>query len=223
MERITIEKDFLFAALVALAIHIGIAFTHMSTSPRPLHFKAKNYGRLNISMVSTRTADAVPEVKKERKIVVKEKKEIIKPDKQISPIQKKEIITEPVPTEKIETREASPSADALSPPPSAPTGKESLETAKVTLAVPRYDENVPPIYPAIARKRGYEGVVLLSAEILIDGRVGELKIKKSSGYNILDRSALKAVKKWKFEPAKRMGYPITMWVEVPVKYVLRDK
>lgn len=222
MERITLEKDFLFAALIALAIHIGIAFTHMSTSPRPLHFKAKNYGRLNISMVSTRTADVVPVVKKERKIVVKGKKEIIKPDKQISPIQRKEIITEPVSTEKIETRPAGPSADAVFPP-SAPTGKESLETAKVTMAVPRYDENVPPIYPAIARKRGYEGVVLLSAEILIDGRVGELKIKKSSGYHILDRSALKAVKKWKFEPARRMGYPTVMWVEVPVKYVLRDR
>ncbi|MCX5835945.1 MAG: energy transducer TonB, partial [Deltaproteobacteria bacterium] len=70
--------------------------------------------------------------------------------------------------------------------------------------------------------RGYEGVVLLSAEIYADGHVGNLKLKKSCGFAVLDRSALDAVKTWKFEPGRRMGRPISMWVDVPVKFILRD-
>jgi protein TonB len=49
-----------------------------------------------------------------------------------------------------------------------------------------------------------------------------LRIKRSSGYAMLDRSALEAVKTWKFEPGRKMGKPANMWVEVPVKFILRD-
>jgi protein TonB len=93
---------------------------------------------------------------------------------------------------------------------------------EISLAVPRYRENTPPAYPVIARMRGYEGMVLLAAEIFTDGGVGSLKIKKSSGYEVLDRSAVKAVKTWKFEPGARLGKPVSMWVDVPVKFILKD-
>lgn len=93
---------------------------------------------------------------------------------------------------------------------------------RVTLAYPRYGVNSHPRYPEIARMRGYEGIVLLSAEIHADGTVGGLMIKRSSGYTILDRSAFDAVRTWKFEPAREMGKPRTMWVDVPVRFVLRE-
>jgi len=93
---------------------------------------------------------------------------------------------------------------------------------EISLAVPRYLENAPPAYPSIARMRGYEGMVLLAAEIFTDGGVGSLKVKKSSGYEVLDRSAVKAVKTWKFEPGTRLGKPVSMWVDVPVKFILKD-
>jgi TonB family protein len=89
-------------------------------------------------------------------------------------------------------------------------------------AYPLYRENMPPVYPEIARVRGYEGVVLVAAEILPNGRVGNIKIRKSSGYAILDQSALEGVKPWKFEPAKKSGKPFTIWVEVPIKFVLHN-
>ncbi len=88
-------------------------------------------------------------------------------------------------------------------------------------AYPLYRENMPPVYPEIARARGYEGIVLVSAEILPTGRVEQAKIRKSSGYSILDQSALNAVKAWLFEPARKSGRPFTMWVEVPIKFVLK--
>ena len=90
----------------------------------------------------------------------------------------------------------------------------------LTLARPRYDQNPKPPYPRIARRRGYEGVVVLKVEILSDGRVGEVLTKRSSGHPILDRSALKTVKKWKFIPAKRGEELIRVWAEIPIKFQL---
>ncbi|HPR15334.1 MAG TPA: energy transducer TonB, partial [Smithella sp.] len=88
-------------------------------------------------------------------------------------------------------------------------------------AYPLYRENTPPVYPEMARLRGYEGIVLVFAEILPTGRVGDVKIRKSSGYAILDQSAIQAVKPWKFEPAKKAGNPFTAWVELPIKFMLQ--
>jgi protein TonB len=39
---------------------------------------------------------------------------------------------------------------------------------------------------------------------------------------VLDKSALEAVKTWKFEPGRKIGKPTIMWVDVPVKFVLKD-
>jgi len=92
----------------------------------------------------------------------------------------------------------------------------------VSIAVPKYRENVQPNYPEFARSKGYQGLVLLSAEVHADGHVGEVRISKSCGHSLLDRSALDAVRYWKFEPGKRMGVPVNMWVDVPVRFVLKD-
>jgi len=95
-------------------------------------------------------------------------------------------------------------------------------SGEVSLVMPRYLENTHPTYPLIARIRRFEGTVILSVEILTNGSVGILTIKKSSGYTVLDKSALEAVKTWKFEPGKKTGKPTIMWVDVPVKFVLKD-
>lgn len=90
-------------------------------------------------------------------------------------------------------------------------------------AYPLYRENPSPGYPEVARQQGYEGVVLVQAEILADGRVGRAVISKSSGYAILDQTAIKAVMAWKFEPAKKSGIPYKTWAELPIKFVLNDR
>ena len=87
---------------------------------------------------------------------------------------------------------------------------------------PMYADNRPPAYPEIARVRGYQGVVLVVAEVLPDGTVGRTKIKKSSGYAILDGAAISAVKPWKFRPAVKEGRPFAVWVELPIRFQLQD-
>ncbi|MGE5800484.1 MAG: TonB family protein [Syntrophaceae bacterium] len=87
-------------------------------------------------------------------------------------------------------------------------------------AMPRYRENRPPVYPGTARQRGYEGDVLIAAEIRADGRIGTVRVKRSSGYASLDDSALEAVRAWRFEPARRMGAAVDAWVEIPIRFKL---
>ena len=87
-------------------------------------------------------------------------------------------------------------------------------------AIPRYGDNVLPAYPPLARLRGYQGMVVLFVEVLADGRVGQVGIRRSTGHEILDRAALEAIRTWRFEPGRRTGRAVTMSVEVPVRFVL---
>lgn len=89
-----------------------------------------------------------------------------------------------------------------------------------TAPLPRR-ENGAPIYPSLARQRGYEGVVVLAVEVLATGVVGSIKLKKTSGYDRLDQAALEAVRSWRFEPGKVGPKPVDMMVEVPIRYVLK--
>jgi protein TonB len=88
-------------------------------------------------------------------------------------------------------------------------------------AIPIYRQNKQPLYPAMAKRRGYEGVVLLTVLVNIEGKVSELKIKNPSGHHSLDRSALATVKNWLFLPASEGGRPVAMWVDIPIVFQLR--
>ncbi|MDI9570978.1 MAG: energy transducer TonB [Pseudomonadota bacterium] len=104
---------------------------------------------------------------------------------------------------------------------SGPAGGRVTNDAATSLATPRYRENPHPDYPRLSRLRGHEGVVLLTVEVLPSGKVGRLKVKISSGYELLDRSALAGMKKWTFEPGRKLGIPVAMWVDVPIRFHLQ--
>lgn len=91
-----------------------------------------------------------------------------------------------------------------------------------TNAYPDYNLNPKPKYPRAARKRGYEGEVKLKVFVLADGRVGEIEIIRPSGHQILDESALEAVKDWVFIPGKENGKEISSWVTVPITFQLKN-
>ena len=95
------------------------------------------------------------------------------------------------------------------------------KTPVVIEAAPLYKVNPLPEYPRIARKRGYQGTVVL--EVLVDqnGRVGDLRLFTSSGHSILDRKAMASVKGWLFEPGMKGDKKLDMWVRVPVRFELK--
>jgi len=97
----------------------------------------------------------------------------------------------------------------------------SLSDGEILFVQPRYAENPKPFYPREARKKGYEGEVVLRVEVLSNGRVGQVEVKKSSGHELLDRSALTTVKQWRFIPAKKRENAISLWVNIPIKFQLQ--
>lgn len=48
-------------------------------------------------------------------------------------------------------------------------------------------------YPPLARQRGWEGTVLLGMRVESDGHLGKIRIERSSGYAVLDHSALNSL------------------------------
>ncbi len=67
---------------------------------------------------------------------------------------------------------------------------------------------VSPTYPRISRRRGEEGTVSLSIEVLKNGKAGKVSVVRSSGHKRLDESALRAAKKTAFVPATQFGKKI---------------
>ena len=77
------------------------------------------------------------------------------------------------------------------------------------------------IYPEIARKAGVEGRVVVDIHIDKNGNVTETKIIQSLGPNGCDESAINALKAVKWEPAKKDGKPVSVWIGVPVVFSLK--
>ncbi len=88
------------------------------------------------------------------------------------------------------------------------------------LARPLGGYQVKPRYPESARRAGVQGVTTLRVRVLENGRVGEVLVDQSAGFRDLDVSAIEAVKKWLFEPARRGKDPVSVWVMLPVKFEL---
>jgi periplasmic protein TonB len=79
-----------------------------------------------------------------------------------------------------------------------------------------------PAYPAISRRLGEEGRVMLRVRVLASGDAGEVQLQKSSGFDRLDAAAVAAAKKFKFNPARtRSGRSVDSWAAVPIQYTLK--
>lgn len=81
-----------------------------------------------------------------------------------------------------------------------------------------YLHNPAPDYPAAAQKRGLEGKVVLKVHVLASGQPDNVTVATSSGHQVLDDAALKAVTQWAFAPARRGQTAIDGWVQVPLTF-----
>lgn len=82
--------------------------------------------------------------------------------------------------------------------------------------------NKAPLYPMLSRRLKEQGTVYLQVLVLKNGKVGQLKLKQSSGFARLDQSALNAVRSWTYEPALKLGQPIDYWFVQPVVFNLNS-
>ena len=93
-------------------------------------------------------------------------------------------------------------------------------------SVPRFDadylNNPTPAYPPLSRRLREEGKVVLRVFVEPSGAAGTVEMRTSSGFERLDKSAITAVSRWKFVPAKQGAEAVGAWVLVPIIFSLKD-
>ncbi len=224
----TVERDLIIAALIAVALHGLLVLAEVPPAYFSCQYGVAENKAIEISVVSAyRETEEKPPLQQEEKLIEKE----TEAEREKEGTERKKIAKEPVikredavkdrSRKSVSRRETKEERTVF--PSSKIKGTAIPEEPEVVSALPRYRENPQPLYPPIARRRGYEGTTLLSLYIREDGTVGDTVVKKTSGYSILDKAAVRAAEKWLFEPASKMGRTIPLWVDVPIRFVIEGK
>jgi periplasmic protein TonB len=88
-------------------------------------------------------------------------------------------------------------------------------------AIPRGGYQYFPPYPSAARRLGVQGTTVLHVLVANTGLVAQVVVKQSAGHPDLDQAATDAVRRWRFEPARRGTEPVEMWVQLPFEFRFR--
>ncbi len=227
-------KRILAAVVLALLFHALLFILKPGWLKNNRIVDAKPHA-ITITMSYKKPALSLPVKEPPREIKKIKKKEIIKhkkTEKKPVPVKVEEKAPAPEPVKEEETVQdkagtvEKEAADEPPPDTNDSSAKSSTVTAGTATGViseadPLYSVNPEPRYPRMAKKRGYEGTVLLNVLVSKEGRVKNLWIFESCGYNILDNAAMEAVKDWIFKPGTQDDKPVEMWVQVPVKFELK--
>ncbi len=81
---------------------------------------------------------------------------------------------------------------------------------------PKLVSSALPIYPAIAKSSNVQGDVVIRATIDKNGHVAHMEVV--SGPALLRQSALDALSRWKYEPSKLDGQPVSVQMLVTIKF-----
>ncbi len=107
----------------------------------------------------------------------------------------------------------------ISPPAPKATGPVFAGVAGVTNPMRIEESYVLPLYPELARQTRIEADVVLRAVIRKNGSVGEIEVllcnRPSLGF---EESAVKAVRQWRYEPARMNGEPVDAYFTVFVEF-----
>ena len=121
-------------------------------------------------------------------------------------------------------REAPTLIDKLdTPAPDDSPGLDSVDfKTEPGIVRPQYKFKAEPKYPEAASKAGKEGQVLLQATIDEKGIPRDIVAITDIGFGF-EAAAIAALKKTTFRPATKGGNPISLQVEIPYSFTLKDK
>lgn len=114
---------------------------------------------------------------------------------------------------------------APSPPelPADPVAAPAvLAPAQPWVDAQRRADNEPPRYPEADRLAGREGTVVVTVTLDALGVVLDAALREPSPFPGLNREALRAVRAWRFEPARRDGVAVSTTTQVTVEFRLHD-
>lgn len=105
-----------------------------------------------------------------------------------------------------------------------PASSPDPQPEPVATAAPRFDaaylNNPAPVYPRQSRRAGEAGRVVLRVLVTPEGRAGEVQLRETSGFDLLDEAAVAAVRQWRFVAARRGDITVAAWVVVPLRFDL---
>ena len=107
--------------------------------------------------------------------------------------------------------------DAPPPPPSGPQFKFIPYDDP-----PRPVTPIRPVYPDVAQEAGIEGQVLVQCFIDEKGKVKETIVVKGIPNTGLNESAVEALRKTRFRPAKQRERPVGVWITIPINFRLQN-
>lgn len=144
----------------------------------------------------------------------------------VEPVETVDAARTPAPTRKPRGETASDAAAATSTRLARGVTREA-SAVRGAAATPgftpaRYARTVTPRYPRKARRAGWEGTAILKVLVDADGVPGRVIVDRTSGFDILDSAAVKAVEDWSFHPARRGADAERSWVRVPVAFKLKE-
>ncbi len=219
-------------AVALYAMHAGLLRSELLETPVMISTMA-----LIESAPATKVSPVAPPVPTQPKAVPKPDIQAVKPPlrQQARPMlqsQHQPLAQSVVPSQTAQSTNSAPAAANKSEPVVAPTASATgtasdlfdKTPAQPVLELPSsnasYLNNPKPLYPAMSKRLGEQGRVMLRVFINADGTPGEVQVLKSSGYDKLDQTAQDTVKRWRFVPGKRGGVPEGMWFNVPMNFVL---
>jgi len=83
-----------------------------------------------------------------------------------------------------------------------------------------YAQSCKPVYPAMSKRLGEQGKVVIKVVVGADGLPKQADIRRSSGFDRLDEAARDAMLRCRFSPGKVNGVAQTMAYDAPVNFVL---
>jgi periplasmic protein TonB len=99
---------------------------------------------------------------------------------------------------------------------------ETVYTPGDGVSLPTVTKSVVGQYTPEAMANRIEGKVGLSAVVLADGKVGDVKVIRSlDSVHGLDEAAVKAMKQWEFKPGTKDGKPVAVRVAVDMAFTLK--
>lgn len=120
--------------------------------------------------------------------------------------------------EPAQTEEPPAPAPVIETPP-APPAPVTL-SSELAVSCP---DRASPSYPAISRRLGEQGRVVLRVELDEKGHVSSVAVIESSGFLRLDDAAMAAVKNWRCSPAMRDSFPARAVALQQFDFVLKGR
>ena len=128
-----------------------------------------------------------------------------------SPIESAPEVVPPIDSDPQDQPDVPPEDVAPSPVDAEPDSVTTLAT-RVATSCPH------PEYPPQAVRMKWQGTVVVTLDVRLDGTVSDVRVVQSSGRKVLDEAVLEKVRDWKLEPASRAGVSVKSELELTFRF-----